>query len=179
MSKQTKAQLQQENLILQQQIIDLQTQLQNRIAVPITPNSTGATLPKANRNTDGVANSDTRVREPMHKPDQPDLDTIAPSYLQLLKISNLLATFNYHPGTGYNASSMQHASDFIKAFNKHINALPNGAKPYRIYTDPDNSEIRLYGDDWKSARNLAAAILLAKSLIKYNVPNPNDMKEEN
>lgn len=175
MSKQTKAQLQQENLILQQQILDLQTQLQNRIAVPITPNSTGATLPKANRNTDGVANSDTRVREPMHKPDQPDLDSIAPSYAQLLLLSTLRARHNYDLSKDHSPSSMQRASDYIQALQKLITKDPN----FRTYQHPEAPDVNLYGDDWKHAVQYKTMDLLHRYQIKYNVPNPDDMKEEN
>ena len=77
----------------------------------------------------------------------------------------------------YNASSRQHADEFIKAFNKHISSIPkHGDKPYRVYTIQDPQDptktIRLYGDEWKSAKNLAVAEMLAKALIKYHVTKP-------
>ena len=167
MSNKTKAQLLKEIEDLKQQI----TTLQNKIVVPIQGTNTGAKAPTHN-NTNGIENSDTRIRKPMHQPDQPDPNTIAPSYNQLAEIARLLATFSYRPTI--KVASMESASLYIQHYHNYLNHTD--PKPWRQYSIPDErgNTIRLYGDDYKSAIGLQQTLLLNSYLKYFNI----DMKED-
>ena len=197
MPKQTKTDLLRENLVLHTQVLDLETKLTrltnnynilkeqlttlpNKIVVPIQGTNTGAKAPTQNLNTNGIENSDTRVRIPAGF-----TNPTAPTYNQLYRIASLLANFDYHPGDTYDASTKKNAAAFIDAFQKHLNSIPNDTdKPWRKYFMPNLKNpakpIQLIGDEWKSARNLQLMELLHKALLKYNVELPEpDMKEGN
>lgn len=169
MSNKTKAQLLKEIEDLKQQI----TTLQNKIVVPIQGTNTGAKAPTQNKNTDGIQSIKEPEREPLHKPDQPDPDTIAPSYNQLAEIARLLATFSYRPTI--KVASMESASLYIQHYHNYLNHID--PKPWRQYSVPDErgNTIKLYGDDYKSAIGLQQTLLLNYYLKYFNI----DMKEEN
>ena len=192
MSNKTKAQLQQEILDLQQQIKDLNSllttsvnnskllndkliALQNaNIHNVITPNNSPAKQEQHTYqpvHTDGINNSDERVREPLHQMDPIEKDPNPPSYKQLSKLAYYYATYrlpleviNRHKPT-----NNLEASFLLADIHTYVNSIPYKDRPFNDYSSVVSTDSidELTKDEYMAARQIKQQSTLCKLIAKY------------
>lgn len=187
MSNKTKAQLQQEILDLQQQIRDLNslltttlnnskllsdklTALRNaNVHNVITPNNKPAKQEQHTYqpvHTDGINNSDERVRQPIHQMDEIPKDPNPPSYKQLAKLAYYYATYklpleliNRHKPV-----NNLEASFLLTDIHTYVNSIPYKDRPFNDYSSVVSTDSK---DEFMAARQIKQQITLCKLIAKY------------
>ena len=185
MSKtQTKAQLQQEIKDLQKQIEDLNTQVTrltnnnallreqlkpHMIAQAITPNNTPAKQEQHTSqpvHTDGINNSDERVREPFHEMDPLPKEPNPPSYKQLAKLAYYYATYKLPLDviSDHKPADNLEAAILLTNIHSYVNSIPYANRPYNDY---QSSVSRLTKDELMLARQFKQQATLCYLIAKY------------
>ena len=184
MPNKTKAQLQQEILDLQQQIKDLNTNITrltnnnallreqlkpHMIAQAIQSNNTPAKQEQHTYqpvHTDGINNSDERVREPIHKMDPIEKDPNPPSYKRLSKLAYYYATYklplkliNKHKPTDNRKAGL-----LLTDIRMYVNSTPYADRPFNDYSSVVNSHTK---DELLAARQIKQQITFCKLIAKY------------
>ena len=187
MSNKTKAQLQQEILDLQQQIKDLNslltttlnnskllsdklTALRNaNVHNVITPNNKPAKQEQHTYqpvHTDGINNSDERVRQPLHEMDPIEKEPNPPSYKQLSKLAYYYATYRLplEVINRHKPVDNLEASFLLTDIHMYVNSIPYEDRPFNDYQSSVN---RLSKDELMAARQIKQQITLCKLIAKY------------
>ena len=184
MPNKTKAQLQQEILDLQQQVTDLNTQVTrltnnnallreqlkpHMIAQAIQSNNTPAKQEQHTYqpvHTDGINNSDERVREPIHKMDPIEKDPNPPSYKQLSKLAYYYATYRLplEVINRHKPVNNLEASFLLTDIHTYVQSFPYTERPYNDYQSSVN---RLSKDELMAARQIKQQITLCQLIAKY------------
>lgn len=187
MPNKTKAQLQQEILDLQQQIRDLNslltttlnnskllsdklTALRNaNVHNVITPNNKPAKQEQHTYqpvHTDGINNSDERVREPIHKMDPIEKDPNPPSYKRLAKLAYYYATYKLPLDIieKHKPVNNPEAGSLLTDIREYVQSFPYTERPYNDYQSSVN---RLSKDELMAARQIKQQITLCKLIAKY------------
>lgn len=184
MPNKTKAQLQQEILDLQQQIKDLNTnitRLTNNNALlreQLKPHMIAQTIQSNNPpakqeqhtyqpvHTDGINNSDERVREPIHKMDPIEKDPNPPSYKQLSKLAYYYATYRLplEVINRHKPVNNLEASFLLTDIHTYVQSYPYTERPYNDYQSSVN---RLSKDELMAARQIKQQITLCQLIAKY------------
>ena len=184
MPNKTKAQLQQEILDLQQQVTDLNTQVTrltnnnallreqlkpHMIAQAIQSNNTPAKQEQHTYqpvHTDGINNSDERVREPIHKMDPIEKDPNPPSYKQLSKLAYYYATYKLPLDIieRHRPTNNLEASFLLTDIHTYVNSIPYKDRPFNDYSSVVSTDSK---DEFMAARQLKQQITLCKLIAKY------------
>ena len=184
MPNKTKAQLQQEILDLQQQVTDLNTQVTrltnnnallreqlkpHMIAQAIQSNNTPAKQEQHTYqpvHTDGINNSDERVREPIHKMDPIEKDPNPPSYKQLSKLAYYYATYKLPLDIieRHRPTNNLEASFLLTDIHTYVNSIPYKDRPFNDYSSVVSTDSK---DEFMATRQLKQQITLCKLIAKY------------
>ena len=189
MPNKTKAQLQQEILDLQQQIKDLNTtvtRLTNNnallreqlkphmIAQAITPNNPPAKQEQHTYqpvHTDGINNSDERVRQPLHEMDPIEKEPNPPSYKQLSKLAYYYATYKLPLAIieRHRPANNLEASFLLADIHTYVNSIPYKDRPFNDYSSVVSTDSidELTKDEYMAARQLKQQSTLCKLIAKY------------
>lgn len=198
MPKQTKAQLQQEILDLQQQIKDLNTtvtRLTNNynilkeqlkphmIAQAIQPNNPPAKQEQHTYqpvHTDGINNSDERVREPIHEMEPIAKAPNPPSYKQLSKLAYYYATYKLPLEliNKHKPINDLEAGFLLTDIHDYVNSIPYEDRPFNDYQlkagkpDPNQATPKpllkqLTKDELMAARQFKQQATLCYLIAKY------------
>lgn len=184
MPNKTKAQLQQEIKDLQQQNKDLITQvtrltnnnniLREQLKPHMIAQAIQSTNPPAKQeqhaykpvHTDGINNSDERVRQPIHQMDEIPKDPNPPSYKQLAKLAYYYATYklpleliNKHKPT-----NNLEASFLLTDIHDYVNSIPYADRPFNDYSSVVNNNTK---DELLAARQFIQQTTLCKLIAKY------------
>ena len=184
MPKQTKTDLLKENLVLHTQVLDLETKLtqltnnynilKEQLKPHIIAQAIQSNNPPAKQeqhtyqpvHTDGINNSDERVRQPLHEMDPIEKEPNPPSYKQLSKLAYYYATYrlpleviNKHKPT-----NNLEASFLLTDIHTYVNSYPYTDRPYNDYQSSVN---RLSKDELMAARQIKQQITLCKLIAKY------------
>ena len=184
MPNKTKAQLQQEILDLQQQIKDLNTtvtRLTNNnallreqlkphmIAQAITPNNTPAKQEQHTYqpvHTDGINNSDERVREPLHQMDPIPKDPNPPSYGKLSTLAYYYATYKLPLKliNKHKPIDNLEAGFLVTDIHDYVNSIPYEDRPFNDYSSVVNDNTK---DELLAARQFKQQVTLCQLIAKY------------
>lgn len=184
MPKQTKTDLLKENLVLHTQVLDLETKLTrltnnynilkeqlkpHMIAQAIQSNNTPAKQEQHTYqpvHTDGINNSDERVRQPLHQMDPIPKDPNPPSYKQLSKLAYYYATYklpleliNKHKPT-----NNLEASFLLTDIHDYVNSIPYADRPFNDYSSVVNNNTK---DELLAARQFKQQVTLCQLIAKY------------
>ena len=184
MSNKTKAQLQQENLVLQQQIKDLNTtvtRLTNNNALlreQLKPHMIAQAIQSNNPpakqkqhtyqpvHTDGINNSDERVREPLHQMDPIPKDPNPPSYGKLSTLAYYYATYKLPLEliNKHKPIDNLEAGFLVTDIHDYVNSIPYEDRPFNDYSSVVSTNSK---DELLAARQFKQQITLCKLIAKY------------
>ena len=184
MSKQTKADLLKENLVLHTQVLDLETKLTrltnnysilkeqlkpHMIAQAIQPNNPPAKQEQHTYqpvHTDGINYSDERVREPLHQMDPIEKDPNPPSYKQLSKLAYYYATYKLPLEliNKHKPINNPEAGLLLTDIHDYVNSIPYEDRPFNDYSSVVNNNTK---DELMAARQFKQQVTLCYLIAKY------------
>jgi hypothetical protein len=164
----TKAQLQQEIKDLQKQIEDLTKQLSLKQPVAILGNNKNTSDSHIAKPpvTDGINNSDERVREPIHEMDPLPKDPNPPTYKQLSKLAYYYATYKLPLDviSDHKPTNNLEAAILLTNIHTYVSDIPYNQRPYNDY---QSSVSRLTKDELMLARQFKQQATLCYLIAKY------------
>ena len=184
MPNKTKAQLQQEILDLQQQIKDLNTtvtRLTNNNALlreQLKPHMIAQAIQSNNPpakqeqhtykpvHTDGINNSDERVREPLHQMDPIPKDPNPPSYGKLSTLAYYYATYKLPLEliNKHKPIDNLEAGFLLTDIHDYVNSIPYEDRPFNDYSSVVNNNTK---DELLAARQFKQQVTLCQLIAKY------------